>query len=424
MKVYLRTFGCRANHYDTEAVRAMLEAGGHAIVPSVDDADVAVFNSCAVTTDAEAELRKVVRKSARARPELRSVVMGCAAALDEQRPPALRARSLPGVEHVVPGADLPALACALGVDPPADVRTRAQSGTRALLRIQDGCDEHCTFCATTLARGANRSRAVETLVREAEGLAEEHREIVITGIHIGTYGRDLGTSLGALLETLVRRVPSVRFRLSSVEATEVDDALAELLAGAPRHVAPHLHAPLQSGSDRLLRRMGRNWYTSATYSAAVEALAARMPAFGLGADIIAGFPGETAADHAETVALVARLPFTYLHVFPFSLRPGTAAERLPEPVDGPVAQERAAELRAIGDARAASYRARRDGGLADVIVIGAGAHRTGLTGDYLSVALDGRARPRGERFDARLALEDGALVARAPSPAARYLSRL
>ena len=158
-----------------------------------------------------------------------------------------------------------------------------------MLRIQDGCDEHCTFCATTLARGANRSRPIDALVREAAALAVRHAEIVITGIHIGTYGADCGTSLGALVEKLVAAVPDARFRLSSIEATEIDARLFELLTTAPRHLVPHIHAPLQSASDRILKRMGRNWYTNATYSAALERLAGAMRILGLGADVIAGF---------------------------------------------------------------------------------------------------------------------------------------
>jgi threonylcarbamoyladenosine tRNA methylthiotransferase MtaB len=417
VKVYLRTFGCRANHYDTEAVRAMVEAGGHDIVSSASEADVAVFNSCAVTSEAEAELRKVVRRVAKERPALRSVVMGCAAALDDDRPVALRARSLPSVEHVVSGADLAAVAFALDLPPASlDVLTRVQTGTRALLRVQDGCDEHCTFCATTLARGENRSRPMDALVREATALAAAHAEIVITGIHIGSYGLDVGSSLGQLMERLVREVPGVRFRLSSIEATELDARLTELIAGEPLRLAPHVHAPLQSGSDRLLRRMGRNWYTSATYCAAVERLAGRSGLLGLGADIITGFPGETIDDHAASVALVRRLPFTYLHVFPYSVRPGTAAERLPGRVDGVRAAERAAELRALGDAKAAAYRASRIGGAADVIVIGAGAKREGLTGDYLTVRVADESIPRGARFTAVLEGSGSALVGRAQRP--------
>lgn len=416
MKIYLRTFGCRANHYDTEAVRAMAEAAGHSVVADVGDADVAVFNSCAVTAQAEAELRKVVRRAARERPTLRSVVMGCAAALDDTRPSALRIRALPGVSHVLAGADLPGIAGALGVEEPTAIRTHAQSGARALLRIQDGCDEHCTFCATTLARGANRSRPIDELVEEAAALSERHSEIVITGIHIGTYGRDVGTTLDALLQRLIRDVPVVRFRLSSIEATEIDDALGELLIGIPDRLSPHVHAPLQSGSDRVLRRMGRHWYTAATYTQAVQRLATRMSILGLGADVIAGFPGETEADHSATLAMIDQLPFTYLHVFPYSPRPGTAAQRFADPVPDGVATRRAAELRAAGERKAAAYKDARDGGVADVVVVGAGEDREGITGDFLHVAMRESQHRRGERFPARLRRLGERLVAEPLQP--------
>jgi len=412
LKVFLRTFGCRANHYDTEVVRAMLETSGHAIVSSAAEADVAVFNSCAVTSEAEAELRKSVRHAARLQPALRSVVMGCSAALDDDRREPLRIRSLPTVSHVIGGADLPSIADALELPPVAlSVLTRAQTGARALLRIQDGCDEHCTFCATTLARGANRSRSADDLVREAMTLGERHAEIVITGIHIGTYGADIASSLGALMQRLVREVPSVRFRLSSIEATEIDDALVDLLVGAPHHLVPHVHAPLQSGSDRVLRRMGRHWYSADRYASSIESLAGRMPVLGLGADVIAGFPGETSADHEATVALIERLPFTYLHVFPYSRRPGTAADRLRDHLAPPLIAERAAELRALGERKAAAYRASRSGALADVIVIGGRSERDAMTGDYLSVVPADPAIARGARFAARLALERDRLLA-------------
>ena len=405
MKVYLRTFGCRANHYDTEAVRELVEGNGHSIVSAVDDADVAVFNSCAVTADAEAELRKVVRRASKDRPGLRSVVMGCASALDDDRPTETSIRALPTVERVIAGADLVAIADALdltAVD--SRILTRAQSGTRALLRIQDGCDEHCTFCATTMARGANRSRPVEDIVREAVILADRHREIVITGIHIGTYGTDIGSSLSGLMERLVGEVRGARFRLSSIEATELDPLLLELLADGATDLAPHVHAPLQSGSDRILRRMGRHWYTAERYASAVERLARSCRVLGLGADIITGFPGETDEDHAATIALVERLPFTYLHVFPFSLRPGTPAERLPNRVAAAVADERARELRELAQGKAAAYTSSRAGTRADVIAIGPprADGRDGLTEDYLTVRVSDPAVPRGERFDAWL----------------------
>lgn len=403
MRVYLRTFGCRANHYDTEAVREMVEAAGHSVVPRVADADIAVFNSCAVTSEAEAELRKVVRRSARERPALRSVVMGCASALDASRPASLRMAALPSVENVVAGADLEAVAGAIGVEKGLlELRTSRQFGTRALLRIQDGCDEHCTFCATTLARGANRSRSTGELVREARVLAEHHPEIVITGIHIGAYGTDIGSSLGLLMERLVTDVPSTRFRLSSIEATELDDRLIDLFIAAPDRLAPHLHAPLQSGSDRVLRRMGRHWYSRASYAAAIDRLAVRMPILGLGADVIAGFPGETVADHDATLALIGELPFTYLHVFPYSPRPGTAAGRLGDDVTPATVTARAAALREAARRKHVGYVAARAGGLADVIVSGGAAQRRGMTGDYLDVRVPDRSFARRDRFSARL----------------------
>ena len=392
MKVYLRTFGCRANQYDSEAVRAMIEAGGGTVVSAPDGADVAVFNSCAVTSDAVADLRQQVRRAARVNPSLRSVVMGCASALPAETE---TLRALPTVDSLVAGADLSAVAAALGVGADATATSR-QSGARALLRIQDGCDDHCTFCATTLARGAHRSRGADALVEEAGALAAHHAEIVVTGVHIGGWGREHGTTLGALVERLVREVPRVRYRLTSIEATEVDDRLADLLTGAPGRVAPHLHAPLQSGSDRVLRRMGRHWYSAARYAEAVERLAARTPVFALSADVITGFPGEDDADHAATVALVNALPFTSLHVFPYSERVGTAAARLPGRVAPRIARARAADLRELGEARAAAHRAARAGGVADVVAIGRGDALRGLTEDYLDVALDrtmaGRAR--------------------------------
>ncbi|PYO41580.1 MAG: hypothetical protein DMD33_12785 [Gemmatimonadetes bacterium] len=439
VNVYFHTFGCRANQYDTALVRQAFEHAGAAVVEDPAAADVAVINSCTVTHESEAKLGRLVRRLARQSGRVETVVMGCAAALDDGR-----IAGLPSVRAVLGGADPAQVLRAAGLGPhplspspahgphplspspaygphplspspaygphPLSPSPFGRGGTtgrfRGLLKIQDGCDEHCTFCATTLARGANRSRSIAELVEEARALAEQHAEIVLTGVHIGTYGQDRergagsGTlrSLGELLEALIEAVPEVRFRLSSIEATEVDDTIARLLIEAQRHLAAHLHAPLQSGSDRILKRMGRHWYTAGSYRARLEWLADRLPVFGLGADIIAGFPGETDADHRATLALVDALPFTYLHVFPYSERPGAAAARLPEQVAPPVVRERARELRELGEAKARAYRATRLGRRADGVVSGRGSGKVELlTEDYLSVYLpsnewSGRAR--------------------------------
>ncbi len=404
MNVYFHTFGCKANQYDTELVRQAFTDGGASEVASADQADVAIVNSCTVTHTSETKLRSFVRRLARGNPAVRTVVMGCAASRDDGT-----LAALPGVRAVVGGADPTAILQAAGAaaSRPEPRLRRFASGARAWLKIQDGCDEHCTFCATTLARGANRSRSVGDVVAEARQLAAHHAEIVLTGVHIGTYGQDnsgVGASLGELLEALINAVPNVRFRLSSVEATEVDERMERVMTDAPRQVAGHLHAPLQSGSDRVLKRMGRHWYTARTYGRRVERLAERIAPFGLGADVIAGFPGETEADHAATMTLIDALPFTYLHVFPYSPRPDVAAGRLNEPVAHDRVRSRAAELRAQGERKAAAHRAARRGARADGVVSGRqGGRLEVLTEDYLTVYYPSDAWDLRPRFEVTIA---------------------
>jgi len=390
VRVYLHTFGCKANQYDTEVVRQRLERAGCEIAESPETADAAVVNSCTVTHVGEQKMRRMVRHLARVKPGLRTVVMGCAAALDDGR-----IAALPSVEAVVGGSDADAVEAALGIHdsrPPTHDSRLLESftGSRAWLKIQDGCDEHCTFCATTMARGDNRSRDPREIVAEARLLGLRHAEIVLTGVHIGSYGADRGDvrSLGELAQLLVGEVPGPRFRLSSVEATEVCDVLERLMVEQPGRLAPHLHAPLQSGSDRVLKRMGRHWYTASAYRERALRLAAKIPVFGLGADVITGFPGETDDDHQATVNLVRQLPFTYLHVFPYSERDGTAAVRLGRPVDPAISRDRSAELRELAAEKAARHRASRAGGRADLVLEGRqGGVRGALSEDYVGVQL-------------------------------------
>ena len=404
MNVYFHTFGCKANQYDTDLVRQAFSDGGATVVDDPSHADLAVINSCTVTHESEVKLRRFVRHVAKS-GTAQTIVMGCAAALDDGT-----IAALPAVRAVVPNADPIMVLRAAGFPSVVGAQHAApllRAGrSRALLKIQDGCDEHCTFCATTIARGNNRSRSVAELVREARELAEHHAEIVLTGVHIGTYGQEANQgvltpgTLGTLLEALITAVPSVRFRLSSVEATEVDDTLARLLIEAPRSVAAHLHAPLQSGSNRILKRMGRHWYTADTYRARIEWLAMRLPVFGLGADVIAGFPGETEADHHASLTLLHALPFTYLHVFPFSVRPDAPAAKLPGQVPPDIIRERARELRDLGESKAAAYRATRAGQAADGVVSGRQGGRVEvLTQDYLSVYVRSAAWSGRPRFE-------------------------
>jgi threonylcarbamoyladenosine tRNA methylthiotransferase MtaB len=411
MRVFLHTFGCKANQYDTEQLREALQAAGATVVDRPRVADAAVINTCTVTHVSEGKMRGFVRRVARQNPAISMVVVGCAAVLDTGA-----LASLPNVVGVVGGVAPADVLATLGLESthePDGLRTFGR-GSRAWVKIQDGCDEHCTFCATTLARGAHRSRPADAIVAEVRHLAARHREVVLTGIHIGSYGRDLtdAIGLGNLAARLIDAVPEVRIRLSSVEATEVDDTLVHLMRTVPDRLAPHLHAPLQSGSDRVLRRMGRHWYTARTYRDRIERIAAGLPAFGLGADVMVGFPGETAADFAETRRVIEDLPFTYLHVFPYSERPDAPARRLGAPVAPPAVAERSAELRGLGEAKGRTYRLGRAGGLADVVTLARARGRfEGLTEDYLTVSWSSGA-PSSTRFRARLTPEsDGRLEA-------------
>lgn len=412
MRVHYHTFGCKANQYDTERMRQELEARGADTLRTAVGADVCVVNTCTVTNQADADARRYIRRLRRENPSLHVVVAGCSAALN-----AGEYEAMPGVAGVVPGQDPVAVARAaegvqetkmvqatptrpalvqLGTSRSLDrmdmepvggeILTRRAGATRGWLKIQDGCDRKCAFCATRLARGDSRSRTPGELVLEARSLAEHHPELVLTGIHIGHYGLDLegGWSLSRLVAHLLDQVPTVRFRLGSVEATEVDDELLQLLRTSGGRVAPHLHMPLQSGADPVLRRM-RRWHTRQQYRARALEIAEHLPVLGLGADIITGFPGETEEDHEATVALVRELPFTYLHVFPFSPRDGTVAAELDRPVPQRIAGERSRELRQIGLEKGWSYRASRAGGRARVAVEGGGT--VGLTEDYLRIVL-------------------------------------
>jgi threonylcarbamoyladenosine tRNA methylthiotransferase MtaB len=419
MRVFFLTHGCKANQYDTERFRQELQARGATVVDSAEEADACVINTCTVTNNADAGARRAIRRAKRDNPGIRVIVAGCSAALhfDDYM-------QMPEVDGVVKGHD--ALAVAGEVAPEAPLVERHEEpiggalleknerGTRGWLKIQDGCDRRCSFCATRLARGKSRSRHPDAIVEEAAMLAEHHRELVFTGIHIGHYGLDLNArgakthTLSKLVERLVDEVPDVRFRLGSIEATEIDDLMLDLLARGDNRVVPHLHVPMQSGCDSVLRRM-RRWHTREQYRSRILEIAERLPYLGLGADIIVGFPGETDDEFADTRALVEELPYTYLHVFPYSVRDDTVAADLPDHVPGNIAAERSRELRDIAMAKGESYRRARAGQAAEIVVE---EQDIGITEDYLRVQLTGPAESRlGDIVYAPLEWHEDGLVA-------------
>ena len=409
--VAFTTLGCRLNQADTETLQSALETRGFRTVPLEARPDVVVVNTCTVTARAELSDKRAIRRAARLSPNGRVVVTGCWA----QTSPADVA-GLGGVDLVVGNADkarLPDLLAQLmpvrstrvevseigtaPIDLPAFARPASRA--RAFLKIQDGCQHRCAFCVVPLARGSSRSLPPNVIEAHARALVEAgHAEIVLTGVDLGHYGADLvpRVSLAALLVRLVT-IPGLGWlRLSSLLPAYVTEDLLDIVTGSPV-IAPHLHLPLQSGSETVLRAMRRP-YTVAMYRRLVERLSAAIPRLGLGADVIVGFPGEREADFGETLALVEALPFSYLHVFPYSARVGTEAALRPERVPAAVAAERGRRLRELAAVKNRAFRERMLGRVEDVVVLETRDRVSdalvGLTGNYMEVAFPGPDRLR------------------------------
>lgn len=368
MKVAFATLGCKVNQYDTATAETALLAGGDTIVPFEEGADVYVVNTCTVTDRADAECRRLARRARRLNPSARVILTGCFA----QASPAKAA--LPEVDYVIGIGRLADVLRAvrgeigteegrLFVD---DVRKAPRVATlgaeafggqtRAFLKIQEGCDLFCSFCIVPFARGRSRSVDPRLVLRELRRLAERgFREVVLTGVHLGAYGADLDPPvvLADLLEMIAEQRPVSRVRLSSVDPPEVSSRLLRVLATGDVF-CHHLHLPVQAGTDSVLRRMRRPYDTALLRDVVAEALRA-LPGAGIGTDVIAGFPGESHAEFDAGVDLLRDLPFTYLHVFPYSRRSGTTAARLAGHLEAAEITRRARTLRRLGASKRRSF---------------------------------------------------------------------
>ena len=437
-KFSIENFGCRATEADAAALRHGLLVSGFHLTDDRSSADLVVLNTCTVTAAADSQTRDAVRKIHRANPSARIIVTGCYA----QRAPDEIA-ALQGVSWVIGNShqtDLPKIAAGLigqpneGISPAAPVtqkdfvptllledgqmslargpakiltgeifsQTSVQIApaarsegdrTRPVLKIQDGCNNRCAYCVIPFVRGRSRSLPPAVVIAEVENLvAAGSREIVLSGINLGAYGRDLSPRAG--LSEVIRRILEEteveQLRLSSIEPQDVTEELISLMAGSPR-LAPHFHVPLQSGSDRILRAMHR-WYRAEHYAERVKRIRQISPDAAIGADVMVGFPGETEENFQATFELSERLPFTYLHVFSFSARPGTEGANLAAPVPATVIRERARTLRALGHKKSAEFRATQVGRVlrALTLVGGEDAWTPALTANYLKVRIPGR----------------------------------
>ncbi|MGO9258026.1 MAG: tRNA (N(6)-L-threonylcarbamoyladenosine(37)-C(2))-methylthiotransferase MtaB [Bryobacteraceae bacterium] len=408
---FVQNFGCRATQADGAALESLLSAKGLEAAGERASADLVVLNTCTVTSSADDDVRQTIRRVHRENPAARILVTGCYA----QRAPHDLA-ALPGVEWVVGNshktqiADLVTMArdegqaeaCPTTAVPyhgnihvgdifaqheflSAPVEDAAGDRTRPNLKIQDGCNNRCSFCIIPFVRGRSRSAPAGQVIQQVRALAARYREVVLSGINLGRWGREPGSGLrlAGLIRRLLEETEIERLRLSSVEPMDFSDDLLGLMAASPR-IAPHVHAPLQSGCDRVLRRMHRK-YRPRHYADRILKARALMPDAAIGADVMVGFPGETAADFEESRRFIESLPFTYLHVFTYSERPGTPAAQDPRAVPMPVRKERNRILRELAAEKNRAFRESMVGRTLSAVTL----HEPGaaLTANYLKVEL-------------------------------------
>jgi threonylcarbamoyladenosine tRNA methylthiotransferase MtaB len=430
---YIEQFGCRATQADGAAIERQLRDQGCSASCDRSSADVVILNTCTVTAAADAQARDAIRKIHSANPSTRIIVTGCYAQRapediaplagvsfvvgNSHKPQILRlVQELPGAP-ILTNTSLPILA------PPASSGHTAREAvpyhfapiltgsiseltdvlvapvlggegnhTRPTLKIQDGCNSRCSFCVIPFVRGKSRSLPPPSVVSEIQRLADSgFREIVLSGINLGTYGRDLSPRVEFLdlLRRILDETPVQRLRVSSIEPLDVTSDLIDLFASTDR-IAPHFHMPLQSASDRILAAMHR-WYRADHYSRRVELIRDHLPHAAIGADVITGFPGETESDHAATLRFIEERSFTYLHVFSYSRRPDTKAASSPGHLPGHIIKARARELRALAEAKSAAFRNSQVGRTLQLLTLRRGpahAHSTpALSENYLSVEL-------------------------------------
>ncbi|MEI9972164.1 MAG: tRNA (N(6)-L-threonylcarbamoyladenosine(37)-C(2))-methylthiotransferase MtaB [Ignavibacteriota bacterium] len=408
-KYFVQNFGCRATQADGAALESQLTAKGLELAEERADAEVVVLNTCTVTSTADDDVRQTIRRVHRENPTARILVTGCYA---QRAPQELVA--LPGVEWVVGNSHKTQIANLVTLSPMPDgtpyhgnvhvgdifaqhdflsapVEDAAGDRTRPNLKIQDGCNNRCSFCIIPFVRGRSRSLPADQVVAQVRGLAARYCEVVLSGINLGRWGREPGSSvrLAGLVGRLLAETEVQRLRLSSVEPMDFSDDLLGLMTESPR-IAKHVHAPLQSGSDRVLRRMHRK-YRPRHYADRVQKARAWMPDAAIGADVMVGFPGETDAEFEDSRQFIESLPFTYLHVFTYSERPGTPAAEDAAQVPMKVRKERNRVLRDLAATKNLAFRESMVGRTLSAVTL----HETGtaLSGNYLKIELSAAREP-------------------------------
>jgi threonylcarbamoyladenosine tRNA methylthiotransferase MtaB len=471
-------FGCRASQADGAAIGAQLLNAGFADAKDNGSSDVAILNTCTVTATADAEVRQIIRRIHREHPACRMLVTGCYAQRAPGEIAALpgvawvvgnshkhlipeilsreqgvgdseQRRQLgpqPNLTRTLPSPLWGRGAGGAGVGETLQTRSRPAGNprffsgetetwvgeiseefhfqpvscddrTRPTLKIQDGCNARCSFCIIPAVRGRSRSLAPDAVVAQVRALEEKgYRELVLSGINLGSYGLDLRprTSFLSLLERILAQTSVPRVRISSIEPMDVRPELIRLVA-SERRMARHFHVPLQSGSDRTLRQMNRRYWTT-HYAERILAIREMMPNCGIGADVMVGFPGETPAEHSASARFIDSLPFTYLHVFPYSARPSTPAAARSDQVNGRIAHERSAELRALIARKRRDFMQRQVGHVLSALTLNE-AHPAGtvaLSSNYLKITLPETRVPPNQLIDIRIDRADEDCLAGRP----------
>ncbi|MGR3310946.1 MAG: tRNA (N(6)-L-threonylcarbamoyladenosine(37)-C(2))-methylthiotransferase MtaB [Candidatus Brocadiales bacterium] len=395
------TLGCKVNQYETQAIRESIAAKGYREVSPGEGANLYVINTCTVTSTSDEKSRQYIRKAVRNNPDAKVVVTGCYVDADKKA-----VEQIEGVDYVFENADKVNIADIL--EPDASWQADKLAGwqadklninsfegrTRAFLKIEDGCDVFCSYCIIPYVRGGVRSKDLDAIVEEAKRLAANgYREIVLTGIHLGAYGRDL--SEGAAIADVLYKLDDIpnlqRIRLSSIEVNEIADELINIIASSKK-ICPHLHLPLQSGSDYILRKMNRR-YTAAQYLTALDKIRAKIKLPSFSTDVMVGFPGETETAFQDTVRVCCEAGFSRIHIFPYSVREGTPAAKMSNHCKSHEIRRRKKLLESVADKLALEYKQKFVGENVNVLVETKRDKKTGrLCGyseRYIKVIFDG-----------------------------------
>jgi threonylcarbamoyladenosine tRNA methylthiotransferase MtaB len=422
MRFAIATLGCKVNQYDSAMIESRLTALGMVRREFNESADVYVVNTCTVTDRADSESLRMARRARRLNPDARVIMTGC---LAQASPDVLaKAHEVDAVIGLGRPADLER--AALGtLDERVMVtnlrkeRAEIELGavaldghTRAFLKLQEGCDQFCTYCIVPFSRGQSRSVEPRRVIEAIDGLhARGFKEVILSGVHLGSYGSDMSPPirLETLLDMLAERAPIGRIRLSSIDPEELSDELIAIVAGNHKF-CPHFHLPLQAGEDGILARMRRR-YTTADYRGRVAKIIAAMPDAAIGTDVIAGFPGETDEDFECGLNFIESLPLAYLHVFPYSVRAGTTAAKFGDRVPPSVIKRRAAALRELGEIKRRRFAAATAGQRLKVLIEEQNGDRLeGYSRNYVRVAADGPAGLVNHEVEVEVSFVQGAAV--------------